>query len=41
MNGSAMATKKHHREKFARFDPADYLKSTEEMVACLEADCAS
>lgn len=32
-----MATKKQPREKFAPFDPADYLKSTEDMVAYLEA----
>lgn len=32
-----MATKKQPRENFSRFEPADYLKSTEDMVAYLEA----
>lgn len=32
-----MATKKQPREKFGPFDPADSLKSTENMVAYLEA----
>lgn len=32
-----MATKKRTREKFSRFDTADYLKSAEDMAAYLEA----
>ena len=32
-----MVTKKRVKEKFSRFDTADYLKSEEDMVAYLEA----
>jgi probable addiction module antidote protein len=32
-----MVTKKQAKEKFSRFDTADYLKSEEDMVAYLEA----
>jgi probable addiction module antidote protein len=32
-----MATKKRIKEKFARYDTADYLKSEADMVAYLEA----
>lgn len=32
-----MATKKRTKETFARFDPADYLKTDEDMVGYLEA----
>jgi probable addiction module antidote protein len=32
-----MATKKRVKETFARFDPADFLDTDEEMVAYLEA----
>lgn len=32
-----MATRKRTKETFARFDPADHLKSEEDMVAYLEA----
>lgn len=32
-----MATKKRSKETFERFDPADYLKADEDMVAYLEA----
>jgi len=32
-----MATKKRVKEKFPRYDTADYLKSEEDMVAYLEA----
>jgi probable addiction module antidote protein len=32
-----MATKKHTKVKFSRYDTADYLKSDEDMVAYLEA----
>lgn len=32
-----MATKKRVKEKFSRYDTADYLKSDEDMVAYLEA----
>ena len=32
-----MATKKRMKEKFSRYDTADYLKSEEDMVAYLEA----
>lgn len=32
-----MATRKKRKEKFSRYDTADYLKSEEDMVAYLEA----
>lgn len=32
-----MATRKRRKEKFSPYDTADYLKSTEDMVAYLEA----